>query len=86
MSRSLGKWKLPQPADIKEDNEWVSIPRIARTLPFGYKIDDDDPNYDAIMALCTDGVVNKSMMNAQQAILISAIQELSAKVTALENA
>ena len=20
MSRSLGKWKLPQPADIKEDN------------------------------------------------------------------
>ena len=50
------------------------------------KIDDDDPNYDAIMALCTDGVVNKSMMNAQQAILISAIKELTAKVEALENA
>ena len=44
MSRSLGKWKLPQPADIKEDNEWVSIPRIARTIPFGYKKDDDDPD------------------------------------------
>ena len=44
MSRSLGKWKLPQPADIKEDNEWVSIPRIARTIPFGYKKDDNDPN------------------------------------------
>ena len=44
MSRSLGKWKLPQPADIKEDNKWVSIPRIARTIPFGYKKDDDDPD------------------------------------------
>ena len=22
MNRSLGKWKLPQPTDIKEDNEW----------------------------------------------------------------
>ena len=49
------------------------------------KVSENDPNYDAIMALCTDGVVNKSMMNAQQAILISAIQELSAKVEALEN-
>ena len=44
MSRSLGKWKLPQPADIKEDNEWVSIPRIARTIPFGYKQDSEDPD------------------------------------------
>ena len=44
MNRSLGKWKLPQPADIKEDNEWVSIPRIARTIPFGYKQDSEDPD------------------------------------------
>tara|TARA_R100001082_G_scaffold87073_2_gene53599 strand:- start:752 stop:1168 length:417 start_codon:yes stop_codon:yes gene_type:complete len=44
MSRSLGKWKLPQPADIKEDNEWVSIPRIARTIPFGYRQDSEDPD------------------------------------------
>jgi hypothetical protein len=49
-------------------------------------LDVDDPNYDAIMALCPDGIINKSMMNAQQAVLVSAIQELSAKVTALENA
>ena len=42
MSRSLGKWKLPQPADIKEDNEWVSIPRIARTIPLGYKLNKED--------------------------------------------
>ena len=44
MTRSLGKWKLPQPADIKENNEWVSIPRIARIIPFGYKQDEKDPD------------------------------------------
>ena len=42
MSRSVGKWKLPQPTDIKEENKWVSIPRIARSIPFGYKIDEND--------------------------------------------
>ena len=44
MTRSIGKWKLPQPTDIKEDNEWLPIPRIARTVPFGYKLDKDDPD------------------------------------------
>ena len=44
MTRSIGKWKLPQPTDIKEENEWVSIPRIARTVPFGYKQDGADPD------------------------------------------
>jgi hypothetical protein len=44
MSRSIGKWKLPQPTDIKEEDEWVQIPRIARTVPFGYKLNDDDPD------------------------------------------
>jgi hypothetical protein len=44
MSRSLGKWKLPQPTDIKDGNEWVSIPRIARTIPFGYIQDNNDPD------------------------------------------
>ena len=42
MSRSIGKWKLPQPTDIKEENEWVQIPRIARTVPFGYKQNEED--------------------------------------------
>ena len=42
MIRSIGKWKLPQPTDIKEENEWIPIPRIARTVPFGYKQDDED--------------------------------------------
>ena len=44
MTRSVGKWKLPQPTDIKEENKWVQIPRIARTVPFGYKLNDDDPD------------------------------------------
>ena len=44
MDRSVGKWKLPQPTDLKdEDNkEWIQIPRIARTVPFGYKINEED--------------------------------------------
>ena len=44
MSRSIGKWKLPQPTDIKDENEWVQIPRIARTVPFGYKQSEEDPD------------------------------------------
>ena len=44
MNRSLGKWKLPQPTDLKdeEEKEWIQIPRIARTIPFGYKINEED--------------------------------------------
>ena len=44
MTRSIGKWKLPQPTDIKEQDEWVQIPRIARTVPFGYKHNEEDPD------------------------------------------
>ena len=43
-NRSLGKWKLPQPTDLKNDNEWMPIPRIARTIPFGYELDPEDNN------------------------------------------
>ena len=44
MDRSLGKWKLPQPTDLKdeEQKEWIQIPRIARTIPFGYRINEED--------------------------------------------
>ena len=44
MDRSLGKWKLPQPTDLKDEDEkeWVQIPRIARTIPFGYVINKED--------------------------------------------
>ena len=44
MTRTAGQWKLPQPTDIKEENEWVQIPRIARTVPFGYKQNEEDPD------------------------------------------
>ena len=46
MNRGLGKWKLPQPTDLKDEdeNEWIQIPRIARTVPFGYKLNDEDPD------------------------------------------
>ena len=44
MNRSVGKWKLPQPTDIKEQNVWMQIPRIARTVPFGYKVNEEDPD------------------------------------------
>ena len=44
MTKPLQKWKLPQPIDIKEDNEWIPIPRISRTIPFGYEVDPDDPD------------------------------------------
>ena len=37
-----GVWKLPQPTDLQEDNEWIEIPRIARTVPFGYELHPDD--------------------------------------------
>lgn len=43
-NRSLGKWVLPQPTDLKDDNEWMPIPRIARTIPFGYELDPKDKN------------------------------------------
>ena len=44
MDRSLGKWKLPHPTDLKdeEEKEWIQIPRIARTVPFGYVINKED--------------------------------------------
>ena len=44
MNRSLGKWKLPQPTDLKDDTqtEWIQIPRIAGIIPFGYRLNKDD--------------------------------------------
>ena len=45
MTKSVGQWKLPQPTDIKEDNEWVPIPRISRTIPYGYELDPNDRFY-----------------------------------------
>ena len=44
MSRkSLGYWTLPKP-DI-ESKEWLRVPRVARTIPFGYKEDPEDSDF-----------------------------------------
>ena len=43
-TESIGYWDLPQP-DIKGyTNQWLPIPRMARTIPFGYVEDPDDSN------------------------------------------
>jgi hypothetical protein len=39
--RDLGAWILPQPRD-KET--YVAIPKIGRTIPFGYRQDETDPD------------------------------------------
>ena len=43
-SRTAGQWKLPQPTDLKEENNWIQIPRIARTVPYGYVQSESDPD------------------------------------------
>jgi len=45
-ARSLGKWKLPQPTDVKDEEgkEWSKIPRISRIIPFGYEKNTEDPD------------------------------------------
>ena len=46
-NRSLGKWKLPQPTDLKDEElGWTPIPRIARVVPFGY---EKDPKDDSLL-------------------------------------
>ena len=41
-NRSTGKWILAQPENVIEDDDFLPIPRIARTIPFGYKEDPED--------------------------------------------
>jgi hypothetical protein len=38
----LGVFVLPQPS---ESAEYVKIPRLARTIPFGYKVDEEDEGW-----------------------------------------
>ena len=44
MTRTAGRFSLPQPTDIRDEEEWIPVPRIARTIPFGYEVDEDDPD------------------------------------------
>ena len=39
----LGYWTLPKP-DV-EVKEWNRIPRVARTIPFGYEVDPEDADF-----------------------------------------
>ena len=38
----VGYFKMPDPVGLKDDNEWLTIPRISRTIPFGYKVHKED--------------------------------------------
>ena len=38
----VGYFKMPNPVGLKEDSEWLDIPRISRTIPFGYELHKDD--------------------------------------------
>ena len=44
MTANKTKWILAQPEDVIEDDDFLPIPRIARTVPFGYEGDPDDPD------------------------------------------
>ena len=38
----VGYFKMPDPVGLKDDNEWLMIPKISRTIPFGYKAHEQD--------------------------------------------
>jgi len=42
-SESLGYWTLPKP-EINQ-KAWSRIPRVARTIPFGYNVDETDDDF-----------------------------------------
>jgi len=39
---NLGYFKMPDPVGLKDDNEWLEIPRISKTVPFGFKTHKTD--------------------------------------------
>ena len=41
VAESLGYWDLPKPEE-KEKIKWLPIPRVSKTVPFGYKVDEED--------------------------------------------
>ena len=42
-AESLGYWTLPKP-EINQ-KAWSRIPRVARTTPFGYEVDEENDNF-----------------------------------------
>ena len=43
VAESIGFWELPKPKE-KEKIEWRPIPRVSKTIPFGYKENTTDEN------------------------------------------
>jgi len=43
VAESIGFWELPKPKE-KEKIEWRQIPRVSKTIPFGYAESDTDKN------------------------------------------
>ena len=41
--RGIGKWILPQP-DIKK-KKYIDIPKLGRTVPFGYKLSEEEDGW-----------------------------------------
>ena len=39
---NVGYFKMPDPVGLKDDNEWLMIPKISRTIPFGYEAHEQD--------------------------------------------
>ena len=39
---NVGYFKMLDPVGLKDDNEWLMIPKISRTIPFGYKAHEQD--------------------------------------------
>ena len=37
-----GYFKMPDPVGLQEDSKWLEIPRISRTIPFGYEVHEED--------------------------------------------
>ena len=55
---------MPDPVGLKDDNEWLEIPRISRTVPFGYKLHKEDVTIAEFFK-----VENLSPEEARQAII-----------------
>jgi hypothetical protein len=35
-------WQLPQPDSVDGEYEWLSVVRVGRVIPFGYRQDPED--------------------------------------------
>ena len=40
--RTTKDWKLPKPEETEEGYNWKPVVRVGRTIPFGYKQDEED--------------------------------------------